>query len=146
VHAVVLFFDIVEMFCVLIDSECAKHVLEKQEGVVVLMFNAGSVVEYTDVRVVHLIITDEHESRYVYTLITIGLSCGCGFTNAVEGVVDLSDKLIVVDVACSYDNQIVTEVVGGLISSEIVSGQVAEVISISSNGLAHHVISVGIEV
>lgn len=68
------------------------------------MFNAGSIVEDTDVRVIHLIITDEHESGNVNTFISVGLSCSGGFAYTVERVVDLSDKLFVIDVACSDDD------------------------------------------
>ena len=68
------------------------------------MLDTGSIVEDTNVGVVHLIVTDEHESRNVNTLITVGLSRCSGFADAVESVVDLTNKLLVVNVACADDN------------------------------------------
>jgi len=65
VHAVVLFFDIVEMFGVLVDSKRTKYVLKKQESVVILVLNARSIIENSDIGVVHLIITNEHKSGYI---------------------------------------------------------------------------------
>jgi len=58
VHRVVLLFDIIEMLSVFVDSVRAEHVLEEQEGVIVLMFDTRGIVEDSDVGVVHLIITD----------------------------------------------------------------------------------------
>lgn len=68
------------------------------------MLDTGSVVKDTNVGIVHLIVTDEQESRDVNTLITVGL-CRCsGFADALESVVDLTNKLLVVNVACADDN------------------------------------------
>lgn len=78
--------------------------LEKQECIVVLMLDAGSVIEDTNVRVVHLIVTDEHQCGDVDTLITVGLSCSGGFAYTVESVIYLTNKLLVVDVTCADDN------------------------------------------
>lgn len=53
------------MFGVLVDSKRTKYVLKKQESVVILVLNARSIIENTDVRVVHFIITNEHKSGYI---------------------------------------------------------------------------------
>jgi len=68
------------------------------------MLDTGSVVKDTNVGVVHLIVTDEHESRNVNTLITVGLGRCSGFADALESVVDLTNKLLVVNVAGADDN------------------------------------------
>jgi len=62
VHGVVLLLDIVEMLSVLVDSVGAEHVLEEEECVVVLVLDAGGVVEDTDVRVDHLVVSDHEQS------------------------------------------------------------------------------------
>jgi hypothetical protein len=64
----------------------------------------------------------------------------------VESVVNLTDELLVIDVTRSNNDKIVTEVIGGLISSEIISSQVAEIICITPDWLSHHVVSKCIEV
>ncbi len=110
------------------------------------MLDAGSIVEDTNVRVVHLIVTDEHQSRNVNTLITVRLGCCGGFADAVESVVNLTNKLLVINVSSTDYNEVVTKVVGSLVGSKIVSSQVAEVVSITLNGLTHHMVSVCVEV
>jgi len=53
------------MFSVLVDSKRTKYVLKKQESVVILVLNARSIIENTDIGVVHFIITNEHKSGYI---------------------------------------------------------------------------------
>ena len=59
---VVLLLDIVEMLSVLLDIVVTDHVSEKLEGVVVFVVDGGSVIEDTNVGVVHLVVT-HHKQR-----------------------------------------------------------------------------------
>jgi len=104
VHAVVLFLNIIQMLGVLVDSERAEHMLEEKESVVVLMLNAWGIVEHTDVRVIHFVITDEHEGGYVDVLVSVGAGGGSSFANTLESVVNLADELLVINVTSSDDN------------------------------------------
>ena len=68
VHAVVLLLHIIQVLCIFINGETSKHSLQKQEGVEVFMVPVRGVVEDSNVRVDHFIITNEHQSRDEYRL------------------------------------------------------------------------------
>lgn len=51
-----------------------------------------------------------------------------------------------VDVTSTYNNDIVTEVVGGMEVSNVVSGYAVELVSVTMDWLTHHVFSVDIKV
>ena len=104
VHAVILLLNIIEVFSMLVDSEGAKHVFQKEESIVVLMLDARGVVEDSDVRVVHLIITNEHKSWDVHVLVQVGASSCSSLAHRLESVVYMVNKLFVVDVAGTDDN------------------------------------------
>lgn len=146
VHAVVLLLNIIEMLGVLVNSVGAKHVLEEHEGVEVLVLHGGSIVEDSNVGVVHLVITDEHEGRNVDSLIHVLSDTGGGLGDRLEGVVNLINESGVIDVTSSDDDKVVTEVVGSLVSGEVLHGEGGKLISVTLDGLAEHVVSVGVEV
>jgi hypothetical protein len=104
VHAVILLLNIIEVFSMLVDSEGAKHVFQKEESIVVLMLDARGVVEDSDVRVVHLIITNEHKSWDVHVLVQVGSGGSSSLAHRLESVVYMVNKLFVVDVAGTDDN------------------------------------------
>ena len=47
------------MLCVFVNSVFSKHILKKEERVVVLMFNAWCIIEHSNIAVDHLIVSDE---------------------------------------------------------------------------------------
>lgn len=71
VHRVVLFLDIIEMLSVVLNVVGAEHVLEQIEGIVVLILDRGSIVENSNIRVVHLIVTDHENGRAVDGLLGV---------------------------------------------------------------------------
>ena len=146
VGRVILLLNVVEMLSVLVNSVGSKDVFEKKECVVVLVLDGGGIVEDTDVRVVHLVITDEEEGWGVNSLVGVGLDASGGLGNVAEGLVDLVDELLVVDVAGTDDNEVVTEVVGSLELTEVINTQVGEQVSVSLNGLAELMVTVGVVV
>jgi hypothetical protein len=146
VHGVVLLLDIVEMLSVLVDSVGAEHVLEEEECVVVLVLDAGGVVEDTDVGVVHLVITDEEEGRCVDSLVGVGLGASGDLGDVSERLVHHIDELFVGDVAGTNNNEVVTEVVLGLELSKVVNAEVSKQISITLDGLAELMVTEGVEV
>ena len=104
VHTVVLLLDIIKVFSMLVDSEGTKHVFQKEESIVVLMLNARSVVEDSNVRVVHLIVTNEHKSWDVHVLVQVGSISSSSLAHRLECVVYMVNKLFVVDVTGTNDN------------------------------------------
>jgi len=146
VHGVVLLLDVIKMLSVLVDSVGAEHVLEEEECVVVLVLDAGGVVENTNVGVVHLVITDEEKGRSVDSLVSVGLGAGSGLRDVSERLVHLIDKLFVGDVAGADDDEVVTEVVLGLEIGEIINAEVREHISVTLDGLTELMITVRVEV
>ena len=103
-HAIVLFLDIIKVFSMLVNSERAEHMFQQKESVVILMFNAWGVVEDSDVRVVHFIVTHEHEGGNIYILIQVSTCSSCSLAYGLEGVVNLINKLLVVYVTSSNNN------------------------------------------
>jgi hypothetical protein len=61
VHGVVLLLDIIQVLSMLVNSVATEHVLEQLEGVEVLMLSRWGIVADGNVRVDHLIISDEEQ-------------------------------------------------------------------------------------
>jgi hypothetical protein len=61
-------------------------------------------------------------------------------------LVDLVHKFIMVDVSSSNNNNVVSEEVGGVEVSEVISAESVENVSVTLNWLTHHVLSVYVEV
>lgn len=146
VHGVVLLLDVVEVLGVLVNSVRTENVLEQQETVVVGVLDAGSIVEHADVAVVHLVVTDEQHAGRVDVLLTVGSGSGGSLADGVESTLHLLDELVVVDVASGDDDNVVTEPVGGTVVLEIINSQLANDVAVTLNRLAHHVLTIGVEV
>lgn len=63
-----------------------------------------------------------------------------------EGIVNLTDELLMVDVAGTDDNKVVAEIVSSLEGSKIINRYVGEHICISFDWLTEHVITISVEV
>lgn len=81
VHRVVLLLDIVQVLGMLVDSVGAEDILEQEEREVVLVLDAGGIVEDADVAIVHLVVTDEKHAGVVDVLLAVGADTGAGLTN-----------------------------------------------------------------
>jgi len=131
---------------VLVNAVVTEHVLEEEEGIVVGILDGGGVIEDSDVGVDHLVVSDEEESRDVNgTFLVLDLASGL-LGEGLEGSANLGDELVVVEVADTSHNDVVTEVVGGVEVSQVVDSEGLEDISVSLDGLAHHMLSVDVEV
>jgi len=62
----------------------------------------------------------------------------------VERVLHLLDELVMDDVAGTNNDNVVTVPVGGAVLLQIVDGKVSEVVSVTLDRLAHHMVSVGV--
>lgn len=60
-------------------------------------------------------------------------------------MVDLVHKFIMVDVTCTDDNDVITEIVGCVEVSDSISSDVLNIVSVSLLGLSHHMFSVNVE-
>jgi len=141
VHGVVLLLDIVEVLGVLINSVGAKHVLKQEESKVVLILYARSIIEDTDVAIVHLIVTDHEHAGVVNIFLTVGSHSAARLADRAETSLHLLHELVVNHVASANDYNVVTEPVGGAVLLQIVDCQVGQVIGIALDWLAHHVVS-----
>jgi hypothetical protein len=61
-------------------------------------------------------------------------------------LVNLGNEFVVVDVTCADNDHVVSDEVVGVESFDVIDGQVVGVVSISLNGLAHHMLSEAVEV
>lgn len=146
VHRVVLLVDIVKVLSVLVHSVGTEHMLQEEEAVVVLILHRGSVVEDTNVGVNHLVISDEEDGRSVVRLLGVLGGDIASLGKGGEGLLNLLDDLGVVHITSGNDDDVVTEVVGGVELSEVISGNLLEHISITLDRLADHMISETVEV
>lgn len=144
-HRVVLLVDIVEVLGVLVNSVRAEHVLQEKEGVVVLVLHRGSIIEDTNVGVDHLIVSNEEDRGRVDGLLGVLGGGLAGLGQGGEGLLNLFDDLGVVHVTGGNDDKVVAEVVGGVVSSEVIGANLLEKVSITLDGLTEHVISITVE-
>jgi hypothetical protein len=64
----------------------------------------------------------------------------------VECFLYISNEVVVANVSGTDNNHVFTEEVGCSVVSEVINGEVGEVIGVSLNRLAHHVVSEGVVV
>jgi hypothetical protein len=145
VHGVVLLVAVVEMLSMLIDSVGSEHVLQEEETVVVLVLDTWSIVEDSDVTVVHLIISDEENGWDVDGLIGILGWNSCVLWESSKVLLNGINDRVVGNITGGDDDHVVTVVVGGVVVSELVHSQSVSEISISLDWLTKHVLSVGVE-
>jgi hypothetical protein len=145
-HGVVLLLHVVKVTSMLVDSIVAKDVLEQLEGVEVRVLNGGSVVEDSHIRVDHLVVTDEHESWNVNRTLSVLLLRRGQLRKVLEGVLNLVNELVVVNVTSTNNNDVVSNVVRSVEVANVVNSQGLENITVSLNGLAEHVLTVDVEV
>jgi len=144
VGGVVLLADIVEMLSMLGDLVVANHVPEKLKLVVILVVNAWGVEEYTDVRIVHLVVTHHEERGNVDALLRVVHSTGALFSDGGEGFADLADESVVIDGTSANDDHVFASVVIGAVSTEHIGVDVLKVIRVTTDRLAHHVVTEGV--
>jgi hypothetical protein len=145
VHRVVLLVHIIQMFSMLIDSVRSEHVLQEKEGVVVLVLDSWGIVEDTNVRVDHLVISDEEKGWDVNSLITVLSSNSGGLWKGRESLLDSLDNLVVGNITSGNNDDVISEVVGSVVVSQVINTQLGGQISISFNWLSEHVLSEWVE-
>ena len=145
VHGVVLLVAVVEVLSMLIDSVGSEHVLQEEETVVVLVLDTWSIVEDSDVTVVHLIISDEENGWDVDGLIGVLGGNSCVLWEGSKVLLNGVNDRVVGNITGGDDDHVVTVVVGGVVVSELVHSQSVSEISITLDWLSKHVLSVGVE-
>lgn len=141
VHGVVLLVHIIQMFSMLINSIRSEHVLQEKEGVVVLVLDSWGIVEDTNVRVDHLVISDEEKGWDVNSLLTVLSSNSGGLWKGRESLLDSLDNLVVGNITSGNNDDVISEVVGSVVVSQVINTQLGGQISISFNWLSQHVFS-----
>jgi len=141
VHRVVLLVHIIQMFSMLINSIRSEHVLQEKEGVVVLVLDSWGIVEDTNVRVDHLVISDEEKGWDVNSLFTVLSSNSGGLWKGRESLFDSLDNLVVGNITSGNNDDVISEVVGSVVVSQVINTQLGGQISISFNWLSQHVFS-----
>jgi len=144
-HWVVLLLHIVKVASVFVNAIASEQILKKEEGIVIGIFDGRSIVEDTNIRVNHLVVSDEHKGGNVDGFFLAKYLSRCLLRKALESRWNLRDKLIMVDVTSTNNNDVVTEVVSGVEITKVISWNSLDVIAVSLDGLAHHVLSVNVE-
>jgi len=146
VHRVILLLDIIEVLGINIDLVVAEHSLQEQETVEVLVFPAGSVVEHTDRRVDHLVVTDHEEARVEDGLLEVQNGAVRSTGHVREVLLCEVNQLLVVNGTGSNDHHVLTKVVSGVEVDDHVPVDGPDVVDVSKNRLSHHVLSVHVVV
>jgi hypothetical protein len=141
VHRVVLLVGIIQVFSMLIDSVGAEHVLEEQEGVEVLVLSRWGIIEDSNVWVDHLIISHEENWWSIDWLVSTSESSSGGLWKPSKVLVYLFTEFIVVNITSSNNNDVITEVMGGVEISEMVNTDGTGQISITLSWLTEHMVS-----
>jgi hypothetical protein len=136
------------MSSVFVNAVITEHILEEEEWVIVGILDWRSVVEDSNIAVNHLIITNEEQGGDIdgslfanYLFSSWGL-----FGKALESTRNLTHEFIVVNIACTDNNNVVSEVVSGMEVTNVISREWLKDITVSLDWLTHHVFSVTIEV
>lgn len=115
--------------------------LQEKEGVVVLVLDSWGIVEDTNVRVDHLVISDEEKGWDVNSFLTVLSSNSGGLWEGRESLLDSLDNLVVGNFTSGNNDDVISEVVGSVIVSQVINTQLGGQISISFNWLSQHVFS-----
>jgi hypothetical protein len=116
-------------------------VLQEKEGVVVLVLDSWGIVEDTNVRVDHLVISDEEKGWDLNSLLTVLSSNSGGLWKGRESLLDSLDNLVVGSITSSNNDDAISEVVGSVVVSQVINTQLGGQISIYFNWLSQHVLS-----
>lgn len=134
------------MLGVLLDVEVTKDVLEEEEAVVVGVSESWRVVEDSNIRVNHFVVTDEKERRSIDCSLAVGLFYVSSLCDSSKVLVDSIHKGIVVDGSSSNNDEVVTEIVGGLEVGEVIRCEALEFIRVTLDWLSEHMVTEGVEV
>lgn len=111
VHAVVLLLDIIKVLSISIKGVATKDSLQKKESIEVRVFPIRSIIEYSYIGVDHLIISDEEQCWDVDWFVSVVNRFGIPLGDSLEVLVNQVNKLIVIDIASSHYDHIVSEVI-----------------------------------
>ena len=109
------------------------------------MLDTWSIVEDSDVTVVHLIISNEENGWDVDGLIGVLGWNSCVLWEGSKVLLNGINDRVVGNITGGDDDHVVTVVVGGVVVSELVHSQSVSEISITLDWLSKHVLSVGVE-
>mmetsp|Transcript_1904 Transcript_1904/g.2747 ORF Transcript_1904/g.2747 Transcript_1904/m.2747 type:complete len:235 (-) Transcript_1904:419-1123(-) len=134
------------MSAVLVDLIATHHTLEEEEGVEIFVLPAGCVVENADGRIHHLVIADHEQARVEHRLVQIVHRQVRLARQRAEVLLNQVDELLVIDGTGADNDDILAEVVALVEVSDHLAVDLANVVNVTENGLAHHVIAIDVEV
>lgn len=109
--------NIVKVTGVIINSIGSKDVFEKQETIVVFVLHRWSIVIDTNVRVIHLIISDKKKSWNVNWFLCVSSWYTSLAWKGRESLLNLVNNLRVGNITSCNNNDILSIIVGGVIVS-----------------------------
>jgi hypothetical protein len=117
VHWVVLFMDIIQVFCILIDSIRSKHIFKEQEWIIILMLNWWCIIENCYIWIIHFIISNHEKSWNVNGSVSIQGWNISVFWKGSEMLLNLINNLVVIDISSCNNYNIVSVVVCSVVLS-----------------------------
>jgi hypothetical protein len=146
VHRVVLLVDIIQMLSILINSVGSEHVLKHEERVVVFISNTWSIIEDSDVGVVHLIISDHQKSWNINWLLGVLSWDVSSLWKSVEVLFNSIYNFLMGYITSGYYSDVISIVVGSMEVSQVIKSNELSQISISLDWLSKHMFFVRVEV
>lgn len=141
VQRVVLLLHIVQVACVSLDVVAAEDSLEQQERIEIFVFPRGGIIKDTDIRVNHLVISDEEQCRNINGLFFVGLWLVSSPRKCVEMLLGQVNKLLMIDSASADDDNVLAKVVSFMKINYHVALYFIDIIDITKDRLPHHVLS-----
>ena len=108
------------------------------------MLPRGCIIEDTNVRVDHLIISDKEECWDENGSVQVLLRFSCLSRHCVEMLLSQVNQLLMINVSRTDDHDILSEVVGSMEVNYHVSLNLIDVVDVSQDGLAHHMFSIDV--
>lgn len=104
------------------------------------MTPAGRIIEHTNARIDHLIVSNEQKTRVKNCLLqTLDRSVRLA-SHLTEVLLRQVDQHLVLDVTSAHDDHILAVIVSRVVINHHVSVDLPNVVNISQDGLAHHMV------
>jgi hypothetical protein len=128
--------------------EVAKHPLQQQEGVKVLMVPPWGIVEHAEALLLHHLIVADVEVPGVENggVEVEDLLPAVGSLELAEVLLGEVDELLVLDGACADDDHVLAEVHTLVVVNDHLAGDLSDVLDLAEDGQAHHVVAIHVEV
>ena len=145
-HGVVLLLYVIQVARHLIDSKVAIDSLEQKEGVEVRVFPAGCVIKNPNRGVNHLIVSYHQQTGIKDWLLLVEGWERAGARHVDEVLLDQVHKLLVFQSPSAHNDHILSVIIPAMEVNHHLTIDLADIIYVPKNWLAHHMLPVNIEV